>query len=63
MGARFCRELGTVLLKYLLSDPRVTAVIPGTAEAAHMTDNAGALRGRLPDADQRRQMVAFVEAL
>ena len=50
-------------LKYLLSDPRVTAVIPGTADAGHMADNVGAMRGPLPDPDQRRQMVAFADAL
>jgi aryl-alcohol dehydrogenase-like predicted oxidoreductase len=50
-------------LKYLLADPRVTAVIPGTADPAHMTDNLGAMRGALPDLDQRRQMVAFADAL
>jgi aryl-alcohol dehydrogenase-like predicted oxidoreductase len=50
-------------LKYLLADPRVTAVIPGTADAAHMTDNLGAMRGPLPDPDQRRQMVVFADAL
>ena len=50
-------------LKYLLSDPRVTAVIPGTGDAAHMTDNIGAMRGPLPDPDQRRRMVALIDAL
>ena len=50
-------------LKYLLSDPRVTAVIPGTADPAHMTDNLGAMRGPLPDADQRKQMDAFAATL
>jgi len=50
-------------LKYLLGDPRVTAVIPGTANAGHMTDNLGAMRGPLPDPDQRRQMVEFIETL
>ena len=50
-------------LKYLLGDPRVTAVIPGTSDAAHMADNLGAMRGALPDAEQRRRMVKFVEAL
>ena len=49
-------------LKYLLGDPRVTAVIPGTADPAHMTDNLGAMRGPLPDPGQRRRMVEFVEA-
>lgn len=50
-------------LKYLLGDPRVTAVIPGTSDAAHMADNLGAMHGALPDAQQRRRMVEFIEAL
>jgi aryl-alcohol dehydrogenase-like predicted oxidoreductase len=50
-------------LKYLLGDPRVTAVIPGTADASHMADNLGAMRGPLPDPDQRRRMVQFIETL
>jgi aryl-alcohol dehydrogenase-like predicted oxidoreductase len=59
----FAESWAQFFLKYLLADPRVTAVIPGTADAAHMTENLGAMRGPLPDPDQRRQMVAFVEAL
>jgi aryl-alcohol dehydrogenase-like predicted oxidoreductase len=59
----FAASWAQFFLKYLLSDPRVTAVIPGTGNAAHMTDNLGAMRGALPDPDQRRKMVAFVEAL
>ena len=59
----FAESWGQFFLKYLLADPRVTAVIPGTADPAHMTDNVGAMRGPLPDPDQRRQMVAFIEAL
>jgi aryl-alcohol dehydrogenase-like predicted oxidoreductase len=59
----FAGSWGQFFLKYLLSDPRVTAVIPGTADAAHMTDNSGAMHGPLPDPDQRKQMVAFADAL
>jgi aryl-alcohol dehydrogenase-like predicted oxidoreductase len=59
----FANSWGQFFLKYLLGDPRVTAVIPGTGDSAHMADNAGAMRGPLPDPDQRRRMVAFVEAL
>jgi aryl-alcohol dehydrogenase-like predicted oxidoreductase len=59
----FAGSWAQFFLKYLLADPRVTAVIPGTADAAHMTDNAAALRGPLPDAGQRRRMVGFVEGL
>jgi len=58
----FATSWGQFFLKYLLGDPRVTAVIPGTGDPGHMADNAGAMRGRLPDSDQRRRMVEFAEA-
>ena len=50
-------------LKFMLSHEAVNAVIPGTADAAHMKDNLGAGRGRLPDASMRKRMVEFVEKL
>ncbi len=50
-------------LKFLLADERVTVVIPGTSSAEHMSDNARAMRGRLPDPNERTRMVAFVSAL
>lgn len=59
----FANSWGQFFLKYLLGDPRVTAVIPGTGDPVHMTDNAGAMRGPLPDPDQRRRMIEFVELL
>ncbi len=59
----FAGSWAQFFLKYILSDPRVTAVIPGTANAAHMSDNLSAMRGALPDPDQRRRMEQFVAAL
>jgi aryl-alcohol dehydrogenase-like predicted oxidoreductase len=59
----FAESWAQFFLKFLLADPRVTAAIPGTANAAHMADNAGAMRGRLPDAGERQRMVAYVERL
>jgi aryl-alcohol dehydrogenase-like predicted oxidoreductase len=59
----FAGSWAEFFLKFLLSDQRVTAVIPGTADPAHMTDNLSAMHGPLPDPDQRRQMVAFADAL
>jgi aryl-alcohol dehydrogenase-like predicted oxidoreductase len=59
----FAESWAQFFLKYLLGDPRVTAVIPGTANPSHMIDNLGAMRGPLPDPDQRRQMVQFIDAL
>ncbi len=59
----FAGSWAQFFLKFLLADPRVTAVIPGTADPAHMLDNLGAMRGALPDPDQRRRMVQFVASL
>ena len=59
----FAGSWAQFFLKYLLADERVTAVIPGTSNPAHMADNLGAMRGPLPDAEQRRRMVAFIEGL
>lgn len=56
----FAASWAQFFLKYLLADERVTAVIPGTSDAAHMADNLGAMRGRLPDAQQRQRMIDFV---
>jgi aryl-alcohol dehydrogenase-like predicted oxidoreductase len=49
-------------LKFLLGNPHVTAVIPGTGNAQHMLDNLGAGRGRLPDEQQRQKMVALLKS-
>ncbi len=58
-----CASWGQFFLKFVLSQPAVTCVIPGTAKARHMLDNLGAGRGRLPDAGLRRRMVALLEDL
>lgn len=47
-------------LKFMISHEAVNAVIPGTSDAAHMLDNLGAGRGRLPDAAMRKRMAEFV---
>ena len=54
---------GQVFLKYLLGNPAITAVIPGTASPAHMADNLGAGRGPMPDAKQRQALVTYFEQL
>jgi aryl-alcohol dehydrogenase-like predicted oxidoreductase len=50
-------------LKFLISHPAVSAVIPGTDKPQYMTDNLGAGRGRLPDAAMRKRMVEYWTSL
>jgi aryl-alcohol dehydrogenase-like predicted oxidoreductase len=58
-----CTSWGQFFLKFILGDPAVTAVIPGTDKPQHMVDNLGAGRGRMPDAKERERMVKYVESL
>jgi aryl-alcohol dehydrogenase-like predicted oxidoreductase len=50
-------------LKFVVSHPAVTAVTPATSQARNMTDNLGAARGRLPNEELRKRMVATIDAL
>ncbi|MBT3307154.1 MAG: aldo/keto reductase [Rhodospirillaceae bacterium] len=54
---------GQIFLKYILANPAVTCVIPGTSKAKHMIDNVGAGQGLLPDARQRRKILDLMENL
>jgi aryl-alcohol dehydrogenase-like predicted oxidoreductase len=48
-----------LLLKYNISHPAVTAVIPGTTKLTHLEDNQRAARGRLPTAAERKKIEEF----
>lgn len=50
-------------LKYIVSNPQVTAAIPGIGTVPYATDDLGAARGRLPDAATRKRMEAYIDAL
>jgi aryl-alcohol dehydrogenase-like predicted oxidoreductase len=58
-----CASWGQFFLKYVISHPAVTSVIPATSKLKHLVDNMGAGRGRLPDAAMRARMVAHFESL
>jgi aryl-alcohol dehydrogenase-like predicted oxidoreductase len=49
-------------LKYIVSNPQVTAVIPGIGTTQYLTDDMGAARGRLPDEATRKKMAAFLDS-
>lgn len=46
-----------LMLKFILANPAVTAVIPATSNPRYMTDNLKAGLGELPDASQRQRIV------
>ncbi|MDZ7690166.1 MAG: aldo/keto reductase [Balneolaceae bacterium] len=54
---------GQFFLKYILSHPAVTCVIPGTSDPEHLVDNMGAGYGSLPDEAGRQKMVEFFEEM
>lgn len=58
-----CESWGQFFLKFILGNPAVTCAIPGTAKLTYLVDNLGAARGRLPDEDLLRRMVAFYDSL
>ncbi len=64
----FAKEFGAAtwaqfMLKYNLSHPAMTAVIPGTTTLEYLRDNQAAGRGLLPDAALRRRMEQYWDAL
>ena len=58
-----CRSWGQVFLKFVISHPAVTCVIPATSKPAHMTDNAAAGLAPLPDEGQRRRIAEYWRGL
>jgi aryl-alcohol dehydrogenase-like predicted oxidoreductase len=52
-----------LFLKWILAEPAVTCVIPGTRNPRHVADNLGALTGPLPDAALRRRLASHFDSL
>jgi diketogulonate reductase-like aldo/keto reductase len=53
-----CRTWAQILLKFVLSNPAVTCVIPGTSNPDHMRENARAGVGAFLTEAQRKRIVA-----
>lgn len=54
-----CASWGQFFLRYVLSHPAVTCVIPATSKARHMKDNLGGGAAPLPDERQRERMAEY----
>jgi diketogulonate reductase-like aldo/keto reductase len=64
----FAAEIGAVtwaqlLLKFIISHPAVTCVIPATTQPAHAAENVAAATGELPDEAMRKRIADHVERL
>jgi len=58
-----CTTWAQVFLKYILGNPAITAVIPGTEKVEYLTENIGAGMGRLPDAAMRKRIEQDFDAI
>jgi diketogulonate reductase-like aldo/keto reductase len=58
-----CKSWAQFFLKYIVSHPAVTCVIPATRNVKHLADNMGASMGRLPDEKTRKKMVEYFQTL
>ncbi|WP_155774424.1 aldo/keto reductase [Rhizobium etli] len=64
----FAKEMGIetwaqYFLKWIISHPAVTNVIPATSQPQHLVDNMGALYGELPDRATRERMADYYTGL
>ena len=58
-----CDSWAALVLKFVLSHPAVSCVIPATTQVAHVRQNGAAALGPMPDAAQRERIAAAMRAL
>lgn len=59
----FADSWGQFLLKFIVSHPSVTCVIPATSDLRHMADNLGAGFGIMPNDADRGRMTQLIDSL
>ncbi len=64
----WCRDAGInswgeFFLKFIVSHPAVTCVIPATSDLRHLQENINGGTGQLPDAGMREKMAAWIQQL
>ena len=58
-----CVSWAQVILKFIISHPSVTCVIPATTQVAHVRENMAAASGRMPDEALRQRIARQIEQL
>lgn len=56
-----CQNWAQFFLKYIISHPAVSCVIPATASPDHLESNMAAGRGKMPDEAARIEMAAYFD--
>ena len=56
-----CDSWAQFFLKYIVSHPAITCVIPATGKPDHVRDNLRAGYGRMPDEATRRRMAQYID--
>ena len=62
-ATEFAASWGQFFLKFIISHPAVTCVIPATSKPHHMSDNLEAGYAPIPDDALRQRMIAYVASL
>lgn len=57
------KSWGQFFLKFIVSHPAVTCVIPGTSKVSHLADNLEAAFAPLPEGDQRKKMIEYFQSI
>ena len=55
-----CTSWAQLMLKFVISHPAVTCVIPATSRVEHLRDNMSAGQGRMPDEKMRARIAASI---
>ncbi|HEU5289080.1 MAG TPA: aldo/keto reductase [Cyclobacteriaceae bacterium] len=55
-----CTSWAQLFLKFILANPAVTCVIPGTSKVTHLLDNLKAGTGKLPDSNHKKKMIDLI---
>ena len=58
-----CSSWAQCVLKFIISHPAVTCVIPATTSVAHVQENVRSATGHVLDEAQRRRMIAYMAQL
>jgi diketogulonate reductase-like aldo/keto reductase len=57
-----CSSWAQVILKFIVSHPAVTCVIPATSSVAHVRENLAGGTGRMPDEPLRQRIAAAIQS-